>query len=55
MDDIAGLIDTVLSSTRPASASKAKYSLDEAVAAKIAGQAAELLSRYPLYPSVQLG
>jgi glycine hydroxymethyltransferase len=60
MDDIAGLIDTVLASTRPAAtaggtASKAKYSLDEAVASKIAGQAAELLARYPLYPSVQLG
>jgi len=60
MDDIAGLIDTALASTRPAAApgggpSKAHYSLDPAVAAKIAGQAADLLARYPLYPSVQLG
>jgi glycine hydroxymethyltransferase len=60
MDDIAGLVGTVLSSTRPAASagggpSKAKYSLDEAVAAAIAKQAAELLARYPLYPSVQLG
>lgn len=59
MDDIAGLIDTVLAGTQPAAtaggpASKARYSLDEALAAKIAGQAAELLARYPLYPSVHL-
>jgi glycine/serine hydroxymethyltransferase len=56
----AVLIDAVLSSTRPAAtasgpASKAHYSLDAAVASKIAGQAAEILARYPLYPSVQLG
>jgi glycine hydroxymethyltransferase len=60
MDDIAGLIDTVLASTRPAAAagggpSKAHYSLDAAVASKIAGQVAGLLADYPLYPSVQLG
>jgi glycine hydroxymethyltransferase len=60
MDDIAGLIDVVLSSTRPAApsggpVSKARYMLDAEVAAKVAGQAAELLARYPLYPSVQLG
>jgi hypothetical protein len=35
--------------------SKVHYSLDAAVAAKIAGQAAGLLAGYPLYPSVQLG
>jgi glycine hydroxymethyltransferase len=60
MDDIAALIDTVLASTRPAATagggtSKAKYSLDASVASKIAGQAAGLLARYPLYPSFQLG
>jgi glycine hydroxymethyltransferase len=60
MDDIAALIDTVLAATRPAATddgapSKARYNLDASVAAKVAGQAAELLARYPLYPSVQLG
>jgi glycine hydroxymethyltransferase len=60
MDDIAGLIDTVLASTRPApgpdgGTSRARYSLDEALASKVAGQAADLLASFPLYPSVQLG
>jgi glycine hydroxymethyltransferase len=59
MDDIAGFIDTVLASTRPAAGpdgavSKARYSLDDSVASKVAGQAAEMLARYPLYPSVEL-
>jgi glycine hydroxymethyltransferase len=59
MDDIAGLIEVVLASTRPAAGpdggtSRARYSLDEALASKIAGQAAGLLARFPLYPSVQL-
>jgi glycine hydroxymethyltransferase len=59
MDDIAGLIDTVLASTRPATGpdgkvSRARYCLDDAVASKVAGQAAEMLARYPLYPSVEL-
>ena len=59
MDDIAGLIDTVLASAQPAAgpdgtASRARYILDEAVASKVAGQAAEMLASYPLYPSVEL-
>ncbi len=59
MDEIAGLIGTVLSAVTPAATaagalSKAHYSLDPAVAAKVAGQAADLLARYPLYPAVQL-
>jgi glycine hydroxymethyltransferase len=44
MDDIAGLIDTILASTRPATgpggrASRARYSLDGAVVSKVAAQA----------------
>jgi glycine hydroxymethyltransferase len=59
MDHIAALIETVLAATRPAAgpdgkASKAHYLLDETVAAKVAGQAAEMLADFPLYPSVQL-
>jgi hypothetical protein len=50
--DVAALIDTILASTRPAATadgapSKARYSRDASVAAEIAGQAAELLARYP--------
>jgi glycine hydroxymethyltransferase len=59
MDDIAGFIDTILASTRPAAGpdgtvSRARYSLDEAVASKVAAQVAEMLAAYPLYPSVEL-
>jgi glycine hydroxymethyltransferase len=60
MDDIAALIETVLASTQPAAGpdgkpSKARYRLDETVAAKVAGQAAEMLTHFPLYPQVALG
>jgi glycine hydroxymethyltransferase len=60
MDHIAALIETVLAATRPAAgpdgkASKARYDLDEAVAAKVAGQATEMLTHFPLYPQVALG
>jgi glycine hydroxymethyltransferase len=59
MDDIAELIDTVLTITRPAAgsdgtASKAKYVLDAAIASKVAEQAADLLARHPLYLAVDL-
>jgi glycine hydroxymethyltransferase len=59
MDRIAELITTVLTSTESANdaagkPSKAKYSLDASVAAKVHGQAAELLGPFPLYPSVTL-
>jgi glycine hydroxymethyltransferase len=55
MDEIAGLIHTVLTGTRPDAQSKAKYALDEAVSARVAGRAAELLEGFPLYPAVDLG
>ncbi|OJF15255.1 glycine hydroxymethyltransferase [Couchioplanes caeruleus] len=54
MDQIADLMHTVLSQTR-AGASKAKFDLDAAVADRISKQASELLSGFPLYPSVDLG
>ncbi|MFF5227490.1 glycine hydroxymethyltransferase [Dactylosporangium sp. NPDC000521] len=54
MDTIAELIATVLSSTRPAADSKAKYTLDESIAAKVSGQASELLAGFPLYPEITL-
>lgn len=55
MDDIAGLIDTVLAATTPVGESKAKYTLAPAVAAEVHGQAGDLLAKFPLYPAVDLG
>jgi glycine hydroxymethyltransferase len=59
MDHIAELITTVLINTQPStdaagSRSKATYVIDAAVAAKVSGQAADLLSAYPLYPNITL-
>jgi len=59
MDEIAGLIDTVLSGTTPAAAagggaSKANYVLDGKVADEVAGRAADLLAGFPLYPGIDL-
>jgi len=60
MDMIAGLITAVLRATAPAAGpsgapSKAHYTLDPAVAARVSAQAAEMLVGYPLYPDVSLG
>jgi glycine hydroxymethyltransferase len=60
MDTIAGLICTVLAETQPATTSsgapsKARYTLDPDLARRVAGQAAELLTGYPLYPAIDLG
>jgi glycine hydroxymethyltransferase len=59
MDQVAGLIHTVLTETGPDAgpdgrASKARYAFDRAVADRVARQAAELLADYPLYPTVDL-
>ncbi|MCX4756592.1 glycine hydroxymethyltransferase [Kitasatospora purpeofusca] len=59
MDEIAGLIDTVLRAATPATTaagtpSKAQYVLDPAVAEAVAGRAADLLAGFPLYPGVDL-
>jgi glycine hydroxymethyltransferase len=60
MDQIAGLICTVLSQTRPGASpgggpSRARHVLDPAVAARVRDQAAGLLAGYPLYPGIDLG
>ncbi|MEW2378924.1 glycine hydroxymethyltransferase [Micromonospora sp. NPDC047812] len=60
MDETAELIHTVLSQTKPGAnadgtASKAKYVLDPAVADRVAKQASDLLTGFPLYPAVDLG
>ncbi|MER5704329.1 glycine hydroxymethyltransferase [Micromonospora sp. NPDC002296] len=59
MDATAELIHTVLSQTVSASnadgtPSKAKYVLDPALADKVSRRATDLLSTFPLYPSVDL-
>ena len=59
MDEVASLIDTVLTATTSGSSpdgrpSKAAYDLDRSVAERVARQAADLLANHPLYPSVDL-
>jgi glycine hydroxymethyltransferase len=59
MDVIADLIATVLKETSPATASdgkpaKVKYLLDDKVAERVAAQASELVSGFPLYPGITL-
>ncbi|MFE2425484.1 glycine hydroxymethyltransferase [Streptomyces sp. NPDC059373] len=59
MDEIAGLIDTVLQNAEPATAasgkpSKAQHTLDAAVAEQVAKRAADLLAGFPLYPGIDL-
>ncbi|SCL46905.1 glycine hydroxymethyltransferase [Micromonospora chersina] len=60
MDTTAELMHTVLSQTTPGAnadgtPSKAKYVLDPALAETVSKQASDLLSSFPLYPSVDLG
>jgi glycine hydroxymethyltransferase len=60
MDEIAALIDTVLVKTRPGltkdgKPSKAQHALDASVADGIGKRAADLLSGFPLYPTIDLG
>jgi glycine hydroxymethyltransferase len=54
MDQIADLIHTVLANTTPAEGSKAKFTLDPALADRVSKQATELLAPFPLYPEVTL-
>jgi len=60
MDEVARLIHTVLSETKPGTgadgkASKAKHVLDPKVAQSVAQQATDLLATHPLYPTIDLG
>ena len=55
MDEIADIIVAALRATAPAAATaKAKYTLDELVAAQCRARCADLLTRHPLYPAIQL-
>ena len=57
-DEVADVIATVLRATGPltvnAKASKARYSLPPAIAAQCRTRCSDLLSRFPLYPEIQL-
>jgi glycine hydroxymethyltransferase len=60
MDEVARLIHTVLSETKPGTGadgkvSKAKHVLDPKVAQSVAQQATDLLANHPLYPTIDLG
>ena len=58
MDEVADIIATVLGAAEPAAAStgpsKAKFLLDAAIVDQGRKRCAELLSRFPLYPTIQL-
>ncbi|RII21096.1 Serine hydroxymethyltransferase [Streptomyces sp. YIM 130001] len=59
MDEIAGLIDTVLSATQPGTTkkgttSKAQHILEEKTADEVSQRATDLLSTFPLYPGIDL-
>jgi len=54
MDEIADVITTALRATTPAGTSRARYTLDETVAAGCRGRCAELLAGHPLYPGVEV-
>jgi glycine hydroxymethyltransferase len=55
MDEIAEIMTAALRATAPAAAgARAKYTLEDRVAASCRERCAELLSRHPLYPGIQL-
>jgi glycine hydroxymethyltransferase len=55
MDEVADIITTVLRSTTPETATaKAKYILDEPVAAASRQRCADLLAKHPLYPGIEV-
>jgi glycine hydroxymethyltransferase len=59
MDEVAGLIDRVLTAAEPGTTSKgapskAQHILDEKVSDEVSTRASDLLSGFPLYPEVDL-
>jgi glycine hydroxymethyltransferase len=55
MDEIAEIITVALRATAPAAAgARAKYTLDDQVAVSSRARCADLLSRHPLYPGINL-
>ena len=55
MDEIAAVIAAALRRHGPRRApAKAKYTLDDRVAAQCRARCADLLGRHPLYPGIEL-
>ncbi len=60
LDEVAELIVTVLKSTSQQTAasgnpSKVHYTLEDGIADRVSSRAADLLSKHPLYPGIDLG
>jgi glycine hydroxymethyltransferase len=60
MDEVADLMVTVFEATTPTAGpdggpSKAKYALPDGLADKVKARAADLLSGFPLYATIDLG
>jgi glycine hydroxymethyltransferase len=60
MDEVAGLIDRVLTTTEPGTTSKgapskAQHVLDPKIADEISHRATDLVAAFPLYPEIDLG
>jgi glycine hydroxymethyltransferase len=60
MDEVAGLIDRVLTTTEPGTTksgapSKAAHVLDAKIADEISHRATDLVAGFPLYPEIDLG
>jgi glycine hydroxymethyltransferase len=60
MDEVAGLIDRVLTTTEPGTTksgapSKASHVLDAKIADEISRRATDLVAGFPLYPEIDLG
>ncbi|WP_200259060.1 glycine hydroxymethyltransferase [Streptomyces sp. HSG2] len=60
MDEVAGLIDRVLTGTEPGTTksgapSKAAHRLDVKISDEISSRAADLVAGFPLYPEIDLG
>jgi glycine hydroxymethyltransferase len=60
MDEVAGLIDRVLTTAEPGTTksgapSKASHVLDAKVADEISQRATDLVAGFPLYPEIDLG
>ncbi|HTW09300.1 MAG TPA: glycine hydroxymethyltransferase [Acidimicrobiales bacterium] len=54
MDEVAAIITGALGATQASGTSRAHYSLDGQVAAACRERCADILSRFPLYPGVEL-
>jgi glycine hydroxymethyltransferase len=54
MDEVADVMVTVFKNTTPVGDSKAKYTMAGGVADQVRNRCADLLGRFPLYPSIDL-